>query len=256
MVIALSSTVLMSSQVSSWTNPTWFASMKHGSHIMLQRFVRSTVSTDPRPYLTVLLPWLCSVSSLWASMSRPGNTSSRCLNIVGSTDITSSKWPCSGQSLTIRIFPSRSRIVALISPTFSVSSTDTSCFPSRIDCRASRTQVGQSESVSRGQPRGGCVFCHDLSSGFSDQRGVKDGFWRTEFAAEKTCHRPLAVTASPFSTYLMGACIDVVSLPGASAPGHSDTEQPDTRLISGILAAGRLRPGRFSVDGQYVHRIG
>ena len=54
MVIALSSTVLMSSHDSSCTNPTWFASMKHGSHIMLQRLVRSTVSTEPRPCWMVL----------------------------------------------------------------------------------------------------------------------------------------------------------------------------------------------------------
>ena len=72
MLIALSSTILMSSHDSSWTNPTWFASMKQGSHIMLQRLVRSTVSTEPRPCLIVLLPWLCSFSSLCARMSRPG----------------------------------------------------------------------------------------------------------------------------------------------------------------------------------------
>ena len=58
--MALSRTCLMSSQLSSWTNPTWFASMKQGSHIMLQRLVRSTVSTEPRPCLMVLLPWLWS----------------------------------------------------------------------------------------------------------------------------------------------------------------------------------------------------
>jgi hypothetical protein len=46
----------------------------------------------------------------------------------------------------------------LISPTFSVSSTLTSFLPSRIACRASRVHVGQSESVSRGQPSGGFVF--------------------------------------------------------------------------------------------------
>src|SRR5215472_2842995 len=46
--MALSSSVLISSQVSSWTKPTWLASMKHGSHIMLQRLVRSMVSTEPR----------------------------------------------------------------------------------------------------------------------------------------------------------------------------------------------------------------
>ena len=41
----------MSSQLSSCTKPTWLASMKHGSHIMLQRFVRSTVSTEPAAVL-------------------------------------------------------------------------------------------------------------------------------------------------------------------------------------------------------------
>jgi hypothetical protein len=46
----------MSSQVSSWTKPTWLASMKQGSHIMLQRLVRSMVSTEPRPCVMVLEP--------------------------------------------------------------------------------------------------------------------------------------------------------------------------------------------------------
>ncbi len=132
MLMALSRTVLMSSQVSSCTNPTWFASMKQGSHIMLQRLVRSTVSTDPRPCWIVLLPWLWSFSSLWARMSRPGNVCSRCLKNAVSMAITSSKCPWIGQSLTIRILPSRSRMVALISPTFSLSRTLTSFLPSRI----------------------------------------------------------------------------------------------------------------------------
>ncbi len=59
MVMALSSMVLISSHVSSWTKPTWLASMKQGSHIMLQRLVRSMVSTEPRPWVTVEVPWLC-----------------------------------------------------------------------------------------------------------------------------------------------------------------------------------------------------
>ena len=105
--------VLMPSQSSSWTNPTWFASMKHGSHIMLQRFVRSIVSTEPRPYLMVDDPWLCSFSSLCARMSEPGNVCSRCLKNSVSMAITSSKWPCTGQSLTIMILPSRSMICGL-----------------------------------------------------------------------------------------------------------------------------------------------
>ena len=35
--------------------------MKHGSHIMLQRLVRSMVSTAPRPWVMVEEPWWCSV---------------------------------------------------------------------------------------------------------------------------------------------------------------------------------------------------
>src|SRR5262245_41645676 len=207
MVMALSRTVLMSSQVSSWTKPTWLASMKHGSHIMLQRLVRSTVRTEPRPCLMVLLPWLWSLSSLCARMSRPGKTSSRCLKNAVSIAITSSKWPWMGQSFTIRILPSRSRMVALISPTFSLRRTLTSFFPSRIAWRASRVQVGHSESVSRGQPSGGFVFSYDLRRGLSDHFGVKDGRWLILFKLLKTTHAPLAAIESPFSAYLIGLCI-------------------------------------------------
>ena len=162
----------MSSHVSSCTKPTWLASMKHGSHIMLQRLVRSTVSTEPRPCLIVLLPWLWSFSSLWARMSRPGNTSSRCLKNAVSIAITSSKCPWIGQSLIMTILPSFSSMVALISPTFSLSRVSSGRVPSRIAWRASRTQVGHSESVWRGQPSGGLVFWYDFSSGLSDHFGV------------------------------------------------------------------------------------
>ena len=41
------------------------------------------VRTEPRPWVTVEVPWLWSFSSLWARMSRPGKTSSRCLKIGG-----------------------------------------------------------------------------------------------------------------------------------------------------------------------------
>jgi hypothetical protein len=74
------------------------------------------------------------------------------------------------------ILPSFSVMVALISPTFSLSSVSSGCVPSRIAWRASRTQVGQSESVSRGQPSGGLVFWYDLSSGLSDHFGMNAGF--------------------------------------------------------------------------------
>src|SRR5579859_3724737 len=211
MVMALSSMVLISSHVSSCTKPTWLASMKHGSHIMLQRLVRSTVSTEPRPCLTVEVPWLCSFSSLWARMSRPGKTDSRCLKKSVSMAITSSKWPCFGQSFTIRILPSRSMIVALISPTFWLSRISCGSLPSRICWRISGTQRGQSESVVRGHPSGGLLFSYDLSNGFSDHFGVNDGFWLIRFSRSNTAQAPLAATVTPFSTYLIGRCI-LVSL--------------------------------------------
>src|SRR5436190_17784734 len=105
------------------------------------------------------------------------------------------------------ILPSRSRMVALISPTFSLRRMPTSFLPSRIAWRASRTQVGHSESVCRGQPSGGFVFSDDFSSGLSDHFGINDGFGLILLSCEKTCHTPLAATDKVFSTYLIGACM-------------------------------------------------
>src|SRR5262245_51980543 len=125
------------------------------------------------------------------------------------------------------ILPSRSMMVALISPTLSLSSTDTSCLPSMIACRASRVHVGQSESVSRGQPSGGLVFWYHLFSGLSDHFGVKEGFWRIEFSVLNRCQAPLAATASPFSTYLIGRCIgSPANIPGPRrrAPSHGNDD--------------------------------
>src|SRR4030095_2307926 len=175
--------------------------MKHGSHIMLQRLVRSTVNTAPRPYLIVLVPWLCSFSSLCASISRPGNIFSIWVRNLESMAIMSSKCPCVGQSLTIQISPSRSMIWALISPTFSLIRTETSCFPLKMFSRASITQFGHNESVTRGHPQVGFVFCDDLRSGLSDHFGVNDGlglYLLTTWMALKT---PAAAIVSPRSAY-------------------------------------------------------
>src|SRR5437588_12046435 len=100
-------------------------------------------------------------------------------------------------------------MVAGISPTFSWSRIETSCLPSRIAWRASRTHVGHSESVLRGQPSGGLVFCHDFSSGLSDHFGMNDGPGLMRLAALNTVHAPLAATLRPFSRYLMGECIQL-----------------------------------------------
>src|ERR1022692_540522 len=53
-----------------------------------------------------------------------------------------------GQSLTIRILPSRSMTLALISPTLSLSRMDSGFLPLRISERISGMQRGHSESVS------------------------------------------------------------------------------------------------------------
>src|SRR6267154_2211494 len=112
-----------------------------------------------------------------------------------------------GQSLTIRIWPSRSTIVALISPAFSLSRISCGNLPSTICCRISGTHLGQSESVERGQPSGGFDFSHDLSSGLSDHFGVGDAFGETRFRRSKTAHAPVAAIVTAFSTYLIGLCI-------------------------------------------------
>src|SRR5215831_9250202 len=185
--------------------------MKHGSHIMLQRFVRSTVRTEPRPCVMVLEPWWCSLESLCARISRPGKTCSRWRKKSVSMAITSSKWPWMGQSFTIRILPSRSIICAFISPTFSLRRISCGSLPSRICWRISGTHLGQRESVLRGQPRGGLVFSHDFRSGLSDHFGVKDGLGLMGFNLSKTAHAPLAAYVRTFSAYLTGLCILVVA---------------------------------------------
>src|SRR5258705_8437952 len=125
-----------------------------------------------------------------------------------------------GQSFTIRILPSRSRIVALISPTFSFRRTLTSFLPSRIAWRASRVHVGQSESVSRGHPSGGFVFSYDFSNGVSDPFGMKDGGWVIFFKPLKTTPAPVGGIESPFSKDFLGGCVSF--FPPVGAPGGPD----------------------------------
>jgi hypothetical protein len=64
--------------------------------------------------------------------------------------------------------------------------------PSTICWRISGTHLGQSESVERGQPRGGLVFCHDFNIGFSDQFGVNEGRGLMLLIFSKTAQVPRA----------------------------------------------------------------
>src|SRR5580698_8594600 len=149
--------------------------MKQGSHIMLQRLVRSTVRTAPRPWRTVLEPWLCRISSACAGISRPGKLLSIHSRNLASTAIMSSYLPWMGHSFTIQTSPSRSMICALISPTFSEMRSVQSFVPPMMASRASFTQSGQRESVVRGQPSVGFDFSQDFSRGLSDHFGVMEG---------------------------------------------------------------------------------
>jgi hypothetical protein len=94
-------------------------------------------------------------------------------------------------------------IWALISPTFSLIRTLTSCLPDKIDSLASITQLGQSESVVRGQPSVGLLFCHDFSNGLSDHLGVNEGFGLYLFTPAITSCRPPAANVRPFSARLI-----------------------------------------------------
>src|SRR5688500_5633249 len=138
-------------------------------------------------------------------MSRPGNIASMCLRKLESIAMMSSKRPWMGHSLTIQIWPSRSMICALISPTFSSTSDEGSMVGAlRILLRASMTHFGHKESVVRGKPSGGFDFCHDLRSGLSDHFGMNDSFglyWLKNCIVLK---RPPATVARAFSACLIG----------------------------------------------------
>src|SRR5579862_877724 len=102
------------------------------------------------------------------------------------------------------ILPSRSMMLALISPTFSFLRTSTGTFPSRICWRISGTHFGHSESVSRGHPSLGFCFSQLFSSGLSDHLGVNEGFWLIELTLSYTNHAALAACEITRSTCLMG----------------------------------------------------
>src|SRR3984957_10896543 len=102
------------------------------------------------------------------------------------------------------ILPSFSMMRALISPAFSFLRIATGSSPLMILLRISGTHLGQSESVSRGQPSLGFCFSQLLSSGLSDHFGVNDGLGLIEFSLSYTNHAAFAATAMAFSTCLMG----------------------------------------------------
>src|ERR1051325_10521936 len=138
--------------------------MKQGLHIMLQRLVRSTVNTAPRPNLMFEVPCLCTCESSAARKSRPKKSDSMRSRNAGSLAITSTNSPCFGQVLRITTCPFSSTICALISPGCSLIKDSTVVLALITASGTSFTQRGQRLSVSRGKPKGGEVRSYDLSS--------------------------------------------------------------------------------------------
>src|SRR5262245_45879415 len=112
-----------------------------------------------------------------------------------------------GQSFTIRILPSRSMMVALISPTFSFSRISWGSLPSTICCRISGTHLGHSESVERGHPSGGLVVAHDFRIGLSDDSGLNADAGLMRLTRSQTAHAPFPAYVKTFSAYLTGLCM-------------------------------------------------
>src|SRR6266436_2095708 len=172
-------------------------------------------------------------------MSRPGNIASMWVRNFESMAIISSKCPCIGQSFTIQISPSRSMICALISPTFSFNRMETSCLPLRISSRASITQFGQRESVVRGQPKVGFVFCHDFKRGLSDHLGVNDGFGLYLLKTCMVSNSPPATAVRPCSAYLMTLMLVLLQAP-------RDSYAIGCPIPSQCVC--RLPHGRYTID--------
>src|SRR5205807_8806458 len=66
------------------------------------------------------------------------------------------------------------------------------------------TQLGHSESVTRGQPKVGFDFCHDFNNGLSDHLGVNDGLGLYLLTTWIESKMAPATAASPRSAYLIG----------------------------------------------------
>src|SRR6266511_1864974 len=193
--------------------------MKQGLHIMLQRLVRSIVRTAPRPYLIEEVPWLWS-PSFGMTKSRPGYSVSSRLKNAGSVDITSSKRPCLGHSFFMRIRPSSSTILALISPGLPSTRTFQSTSPDRIFDRTSLTHPGQSESVSRGKPSFGKERSRCFKRGAGAHFGWKDRCGKRRSIARAARHRKSAPLRKPeYSALLIVLRARTISASGSCAGG-------------------------------------
>jgi len=182
------------------TKPTWFASMKQGSHnnVAAVREIRS--SAPSRVHTSRLKIRGVQLLVVVAAMSRRGKRlrgASR--NRCRSTSL-SSKVAWMGQSFTIKIFPSLSTMVALISPIFSFIRTSCGQFAVKNLLADSGHNFGQSESVERGQPSGWPSTSRRTCSGLSDHSEWAKGF-ADLVQTVKDRPAPFCGDVTAFSTY-------------------------------------------------------
>src|SRR5436305_14390290 len=86
------------------------------------------------------------------------------------------------------------------------------------------TQFGQRESVTRGQPSVGFVFCQDFKSGLSDHFGVNEGFGLYLLKTWIELKMAPAAVARPCSAYLIAL---IINAPGANSTQYrSSLGQP------------------------------
>ncbi len=199
----------MSSHVSSWTNPTWLASMKQGSHIMLQRLVRSTVSTEPRPCLiveaAVVVQLLVVVRANVATREHVFEVlEERRVDRHGVFEVPVHRAILHHHDLAVLLDDRRLDLTDLFVE-------ERLERPGAVENRLARlAHAHRAQRVGLARPterRLGLLY--DFCSGLSDHRGMKEAFWLILLTRENTCQAPSAATANPFSMYLMGACISL-----------------------------------------------
>ena len=140
---------------------------------MLQRLVRSIVSTAPRPCLIDEVPWLCSVS-VTARKSRPGKSDSMRVQERRVDRQRVGEGAVHRAGLLDDDLAVALEDVGLDLADVPWISDSTDCSPERMRARVSRTQVGQSESVVRGQPSCGLERSRLFKSGAGDHLGWND----------------------------------------------------------------------------------
>ena len=198
----------MSSQLSSCTKPTWLASMKHGSHIMLQRFVRSMVSTRAAAVrdragamvvqlLVVVRPDVAPGEDVFQVLEH------RRVDRHHVFEVPVQRALLDHHDLAVSLDDVGLDLADLLGE----QDLDTSCAPSRIDWRLRARRSDRANRFRAASRVSASVFCQRLQKGLVGPARREGRVLANAVGGRNTCQRPLAATAITFSTCLIGACI-------------------------------------------------